>query len=102
MGETTKTAQLLLDPSNNESKLFFVFNDLSIRIMGIYRFRIQVFNMKSLECEPITKYTQYFKVYSEKKFQKPKTWSILTRSFAIQGIQVEGNQKKLLGLGYVQ
>jgi hypothetical protein len=44
-GTTQKTAQYLRDPFDYQSKWFFIFDDLSIRTNGLYRFRCQLIDM---------------------------------------------------------
>ena len=45
VGSRSIHSQLLVDPLDNESKLFFVFTDLSIRIPGSFRFVINCIDL---------------------------------------------------------
>ena len=45
IGDQVSTGDILLDPIDNESKLFFTFTNLSIRLMGKYSLDCKVYDL---------------------------------------------------------
>jgi hypothetical protein len=45
VGQRTIPCTLLLDPEDGEKKLFFVYTDISPRIVGIFKLRCDIMDM---------------------------------------------------------
>lgn len=47
LGQTIQCAHILQDPETNQTGMFFIFPDLSIRIAGLYRFRCELVHVET-------------------------------------------------------
>ncbi|PVV02595.1 hypothetical protein BB560_002948 [Smittium megazygosporum] len=90
IGTTVSSSFFLLD-HNNESGVFFIFNDLSIRTEGRFRLRFTFVNIESIDVNSkvlaeIT--SNVFGVYSAKKFPGMTPSTPLSKAFSEQGIRI--------------
>lgn len=46
IGQRTIAGRILRDPEDGQQKIFFIYSDLSIRILGDYRIRCQLINLE--------------------------------------------------------
>ncbi|KAI8097454.1 velvet factor [Halteromyces radiatus] len=100
VGTSISNAYELMTPSG-EKGVFFIFDDLSIRIEGQYRLKFQLidvsltFPMMILD----TIYSKPFKVYSPKQFPGVCETTELSRCFASQGqkIAIRNSKEKEKG-----
>ena len=93
VGKQCIEGQVLNDPIDGQPKLFFVFQDLSLRVLGKYRFLCYLIDMTQypqltrphLKLKPLI--TNSFEVYSFQMFPGVGEVTTLTKSFTLQGIQ---------------
>lgn len=89
----------LKDPENdNKFGAFFVFPDISIRQEGTFRLKITLFKINAGQTDPLHNssrvdqlkhiFTEPFFVYAAKAFPPLLPSSILSRSFADQGLKL--------------
>ncbi|KAI8880868.1 hypothetical protein K501DRAFT_254273 [Backusella circina FSU 941] len=93
MGSNVSSGYQLCD-ANNQMGIFFVFQDLSVRIEGRFRLRFLFTNLSA--GDPLTMSTQVsdevmsepFTVYSAKNFPGMTDSTLLSQCFAHQGIKI--------------
>ena len=90
VGQRTVAGEVLRDPSDNKFKIFFIFNNISVRITGRYRWRCSVINMDPLALNAGSTYeciSDSFIVYSRRLFPShtQTTLTQLEKSLMMQG-----------------
>ncbi|ORX44616.1 hypothetical protein DM01DRAFT_1386849 [Hesseltinella vesiculosa] len=87
-GSVVSSLYHLKDTDNTDAG-FFVFPDLSVRIEGRYRLKLSLFEIIGKEvyhCKSIV--SDQFVVYSAKKFPGMEESTLLSRTFADQGLKI--------------
>ncbi|KAJ3324410.1 hypothetical protein HDV06_006821 [Boothiomyces sp. JEL0866] len=89
----------LKDPENPPNfGSFFVFPDISVRKEGVFRLKIALYRMEGGNGDPLAPrkviqkasiMTEPFEVYSSKSFPAPAAATLLSRSFAEQGLKLK-------------
>ncbi|ORZ10744.1 velvet factor-domain-containing protein [Absidia repens] len=90
VGSTVSNAYELMDP-HGERGIFFIFDDLSVRIEGQYRLRFQLMDLSSknqISNVMDLVYSNPFKVYAPKHFPGVLESTELSRCFASQGLKI--------------
>ncbi|SAL99304.1 hypothetical protein [Absidia glauca] len=92
IGSLVSNAYELLDPQG-EKGIFFIFDDLSVRIEGHYRLRFNLMNLSTVATSDQysimdTVYSAPFKVYAPKYFPGIHESTEFSRCFASQGLRI--------------
>ncbi|KAJ3326139.1 hypothetical protein HDV06_000015 [Boothiomyces sp. JEL0866] len=88
-GEMVKSGVVLHDKENGKHKIFFLFEDLNIKVVGDYKFScVAIDTERGLFSEPID--TQPFSVVFRTDFVKANIRTVLSKSFDAQLEQAGG------------
>ncbi|KAJ3304454.1 hypothetical protein HDV03_002798 [Kappamyces sp. JEL0829] len=74
------------DPADGQKRLFFLFNDLSVRTMGEYAIGCFIFDLRRPECPATYLQTESFRVYSARSYPGNVEPDALAKSLALQGV----------------
>jgi hypothetical protein len=89
-GQRTVPGLVINDPANGQPALFFVFTDISSRIMGNHRLLCQIMDMDHIEKGTKIALTKSFEMYSLHTFPGGDEPTILTKSLILQGVSPTG------------
>ncbi|KAI9138267.1 velvet factor-domain-containing protein [Paraphysoderma sedebokerense] len=93
IGNLSSSPFRLKDLSNEEG-VFFVFNDINIRMEGSYRFRFSLYERKGSSfihhCHIMS---EVFKVYSAKNFPGVQESTAICRFFGTQGLKIRARKE---------
>lgn len=102
VGSRMQPGMLLIDPSDNIRKVFFIFNDVSIRVIGEYRIKCELINMDITSLHfpcfinhQVVQVTEPIQVHSTRTFPGIESETALTKSFSYQGIAAAGKRHKI-------
>ncbi|KAI9359555.1 velvet factor [Zopfochytrium polystomum] len=90
LGSIVVPCLVLLDVDGTEG-MFFVFSDLSVRLQGLYRLKFQLVDVRSVGRQSsvmCSAWTDVFEVFAAKTFPGMTESTVLSRTFANQGIPI--------------
>ncbi|KAJ5899599.1 hypothetical protein N7495_004343 [Penicillium taxi] len=98
-GALTSSIHHLKDVNNNDGG-FFVFGDLSVKILGEFRLKFTLFEIKSNQAICLNSIiSDIFMVYPPKIFPGPMESTLLSRWFAEQGVKLRISKKSRNTIG---
>ncbi|KAI9332829.1 velvet factor-domain-containing protein [Obelidium mucronatum] len=90
MGQLICLGELLNDTENNPG-IFFIYNDLAVRSSGLFRLKFALYKMHAMRgsTPPIAvAFSSVFQVYSPKEFPGVTETTELSKCFARQGVNI--------------
>ena len=84
-GKTTVGGTVLEDPEDLKLKIFFIFNNVSVRVQGNYSFLCALMDMNDPEMKVLELRTKYFRVFPVRGYPVGTDETKLSKYLAIHG-----------------
>jgi hypothetical protein len=88
VGQRIVPCTIVHDEVENTEKMLFIFQNLSIRVKGIYRLRCEIYNMQNPHLCVESVYTNTFDVYTPRDYPGQIPITLLERSLLRHGIKL--------------
>ena len=85
-GKTTVSGIVMEDPEDLKLKIFFIFNNVSVRVQGNYSFLCLLMDMNDPELSALELRTKYFRVFPVRGYPVGTQETKLSKYLAIQGL----------------